>query len=111
MEFIKQIERLQVLNKLLKEQSTGCPEELAERLGVSRRQLYVYLSYIKDQGIKIDFSRKLNSFVYSDKKEVEIAFKFEVLDPVKSENIFGGKSLENFLPCFYYARSESKLAS
>jgi predicted DNA-binding transcriptional regulator YafY len=61
MEFIKQIERLQLLNKLVREQRTGSLKELAKRIGVSRRQLYAYLEYLKDYGLEIIFDRKLNS--------------------------------------------------
>ena len=60
MEFIKQIERLQLLNKLVREKRTGSPDELAERLGLSRRQLYFYLEFLKDYGIDIAYSRKKN---------------------------------------------------
>lgn len=111
MEFIKQIERLQLLNKLVREKRTGSPEEFAERLGLSRRQLYFYLEFLKDYGIDIVYSRKTNSFIINNGKEIKIDFQFQVLDENVSREISGGKSLENFLPCCFSARSESKLAS
>jgi predicted DNA-binding transcriptional regulator YafY len=111
MEFIKQIERLQQLNKLVREQRTGTPEELAERLGLSRRQLYAYLEFLRDYGVDIAYSRKTNSFIVNNGKEIKINFQFQVLDEQVSREISGGKSFENFLPCCFSARSESKLAS
>lgn len=90
MEFIRQIERLQLMNKLLKEQRTGNPEQLAERLGVSRRQMYVYLEYLKDLGVDVQFSRRLNSFKYAGKKQIRIDWKFEVLDVSELKDVFGG---------------------
>jgi transcriptional antiterminator len=111
MEFIKQIERLHLLNKLVWEQRTGTPEELAKRIGVSRRQLYAYLEYLKDYGLEIIFDRKLNSFSYGNQQIAEIIFKFEILDSGSSKNIYGGNKLKNFIPCCFYARSEAKLAS
>jgi predicted DNA-binding transcriptional regulator YafY len=93
MDFVRQIERLQLLNKLVKEQRTGKPEELADRMGISRRQLYSYLEFLKDQGVEINFSRKLNSFIYTCDQNLEIAFRFRVLDMESSRDIQGG---ENF---------------
>lgn len=80
MEFLKQIERLQLLNKLVKEKRTGSPEELADRLGLSRRQLYAYLEFLKDYGMDIGYSRKTNSFIVNNGKEIKIDFQFQVLD-------------------------------
>ena len=93
MDFVRQIERLQLLNKLVREQRTGKPEELADRIGVSRRQLYMYLEFLKDHGVEINFSRKLNSFIYAGGKNLEIAFRFNVLDSKSSREIGGGENL------------------
>lgn len=90
MNFIRQIERMQLLNKLIREQRTGSPEELAERLGVSRRQLYAYLEYLKDHGLGICFSRKLNSFMYCDEKEMKIDLRIQVLKQSEICQIQGG---------------------
>ncbi|MGY6520492.1 MAG: HTH domain-containing protein [Mongoliitalea sp.] len=94
MEFIRQIERLQLLNKLVREQRTGSPEELANRLGVSRRQLYVYLEYLKDMGLDIQFSRKQNSFVFACQKQVRIDWKFEILESSQVNTINGGRNFQ-----------------
>ena len=90
MNFIRQIERMQLLNKLIREQRTGSPEELAERLGVSRRQLYAYLEYMKDFGLDICFSRKVNSFMYGDEKEIKIDLNIQVLKASEARQIQGG---------------------
>lgn len=90
MNFIRQIERMQVLNKLIREQRTGSPEELADRLGLSRRQLYAYLEYMKDHGLNICFSRKLNSFIFCDEKEMRIDLRIEVLKQSEICQIQGG---------------------
>jgi len=109
MEFIRQIERLQLLNKLVKEQRTGKPEELAARLGIGRRQLYVYIEYLKDFGVDIQFSRKRDSFVYAEKHELKIEVKFELIDSKNGVGINGGKSLNFFTPCYFYALTEDSL--
>lgn len=91
MEFIRQIERLQLINKLIREERTGNPDELAIRLGISRRQLYVYLEYLKDMGLDIQFSRKQNSFVFACQKHVRIDWKFEILESTQVNTINGGR--------------------
>ncbi|WP_162418782.1 HTH domain-containing protein [Cyclobacterium roseum] len=79
MEFIRQIERFQLLNKLVKEQRTGSPNDMAKKMGISKRQLYVYLEYLKDLGVEISFSRKLNSFIYKGNTKIYIDLRFEIL--------------------------------
>lgn len=83
MNFIRQIERLQMLNKLICEERTGTPEELADRLGVSRRQLYSYFDLLKDFGLEIGFSRKTNSFYYCEKKDLRISLNIQVQESTK----------------------------
>jgi len=96
MEFIRQIERLQLLNKLVNEQRTGSPEELAERIGVSRAKLYLILEELKDQRIGIRFDKKINSFVFENCKGLDLVFSFKVLDTQESVTITAGKSLNYF---------------
>ena len=64
MKFIKQLERFQKLDYLIKNESTGNPTELSNNLNVSRSHLYRLLDTLKDYGASIKYSRKLNSFYY-----------------------------------------------
>ncbi|MEN2284459.1 Lrp/AsnC family transcriptional regulator [Algoriphagus sp. SE2] len=91
MEFIKQIERLQLLNKLVREKRTGSPEELAGRIGVSRAKLYLILEELKDEGICIRFSKKLNSFTYENCEGLQLGFSFKVLEATEEISINAGK--------------------
>lgn len=92
MEFIRQIERLQLLNKLVKEQRTGSPEEFAERLGVSRSKLYLILDELKDQGIYIRFSKRINSFVFVNCGGISVSFSMQILNTSEERNISAGKT-------------------
>lgn len=98
MEFIRQIERLQLLNKLVKERRTGRPEELAERLGVSRAKLYLMLDELRDEGIEIKFSKRSNSFVYENCGGVSVVFSLKVLESNEIRDISAGKVLNYFPP-------------
>jgi DNA-binding Lrp family transcriptional regulator len=97
MEFIKQIERLQLLNKLVGEKRTGSPEELADRLGVSRAKLYLILEELRDQNVCIRFRKRINSFEYQTCKGINLEFSFCVLLKEEEKGINGGKVL-NFFP-------------
>jgi transcriptional antiterminator len=109
MNFVKQIERFQILNKLIHKQKTGSPEELANRLNLSRRQLYNYIEELKDLGMKVRYSRKHNSFYFDDSKKLEILFNIEVLETEENTKTIGGKYI-NYLPCFFSAQNWCNLA-
>lgn len=97
MEFIRQIERLQLLNKLVREQRTGSPVELAERLGVSRAKLYLMLDELRDEGVEIRFSKRLNSFIYENCGGISVVFSLKVLGANELRNITAGK-ISNYFP-------------
>jgi predicted DNA-binding transcriptional regulator YafY len=96
MEFIKQIERLQQLNKLVREQRTGSPEELAKRIGVSRAKLYLMLDELRDEGVEIKFAKRLNSFFYENCAGISVVFSLKVLESTEIRNISAGKRLNYF---------------
>lgn len=91
-DFIRQIERIQILNKLIASRRTGSPDELANRLGVSRSQLYLIIDYMKDMGLGISFSRRFNSFYYEEDSRLFIEFSLKVMSSEEVGNISGGKT-------------------
>jgi len=94
MKFAEQIERLQYLDKLIQKQSTGPPSELSERLGIKRSQLYNWIGYLNDIGMKIKYSRKKSTFYYSSlDKDLEINFSIKIISNQKENTIYGGFSL------------------
>lgn len=97
MEFIKQIERLQLLNKLVRAKRTGSPEELAKRLGVSRAKLYLILEELRDSDVCIRYNKRINSFEYEACEGISVHLDFRVLNLNEEKTINGGKFL-NFFP-------------
>lgn len=51
------------LIKLANHKSTGRPKELADMLSVCERNLYRIIEAIKDEGIKIRYSRTLKTYI------------------------------------------------
>lgn len=91
-DFIREIERVQILDKLVAGRRTGSPDELAARLGVSRSQLYLIIGYMRDMGLRISFSRRSNSFYYEKDSRLFIEFSLKVVSPEEAGNISGGRS-------------------
>lgn len=94
-DFIREIERIQMLDKLISNRRTGNPDELAKRLGVSRSQLYLIIEYLKDMGLIISYSRKINSFYYEENSRLSIEFNFKVISAEEGKIIYGGKMPQN----------------
>jgi len=77
MSLIKQVERLRQLNELIRSKKSGPPLELAEKLGISRRQLYNILEDLKGHQIPIEYSRRMRSFYYANERfTLEIKMEF-----------------------------------
>lgn len=54
--------RLERIQELAKQNATGSPKVLANRINVSERTLYRLVQNIKEQGIAIEYCRKTNSY-------------------------------------------------
>ncbi len=114
MKFIKQIERLQKLNKLIGQQCTGSPDELAQKLNLKRSQLYEVLEQLKLEGAPIAYNRKLATFYYSHEFIFEINLQVKMLTGNEVKNIYGGRILNfinKILPSEESGRSKFNLAT
>ena len=63
------------LNYLIKSKSTGTPKELAEKLEISERSLYDYISLLKQFQAPIKYSKIMRTYYYIEKGDFEIGFK------------------------------------
>ena len=90
MNYIKQIERLQFLNKLIIQKKTGSPVELAERLRLSKRQIYNLIDELKDLGVPIFYCKKLKSYCYKESFKLNIQFSLTLLEGKEEKKISGG---------------------
>lgn len=73
MNFIEQLERFQKIDQLLKCNATGTPDDFSRKIGVSRSHLYQLLNFLKDYGAPIKYSRKQESFYYSEPYILEVS--------------------------------------
>lgn len=108
MKFIEQIERIKKLNKLIDNECTGCPNELANKLGIKRSTLYEAIEYLKSIGLEISYNRKRRTFYYVSNCKLELHFSFRVLSNSELDQMNGG-FLSFFTPSIFYRRSKNIL--
>ena len=92
MKAVEQLERLKKMNKLIKAECTGTPDEFSNRLGISRRQLYSEIEFIKSMGAAITYSKTRQTFYYCNEHELEIMYSFRIISKEISKKIYGGFS-------------------
>ncbi|NOQ24277.1 MAG: HTH domain-containing protein [Bacteroidales bacterium] len=63
MKAFKIVERFELIYKFIKEENTGTANEFADKIGVSRSQLFNYLDYLKSYNIDIHYNSNKNSYV------------------------------------------------
>ena len=98
MKTIQQLERLRKIHQLIKKRNTGSPNELANRLKISRRQLYNVIEYLKEIEAPLIFSRKNNTFYYEHEFDLLINVNVQVMVNEELRTIYGGQTIlkENF---------------
>ena len=68
MTHINFLEKTEYIKELINKESTGTPAELARHLNISERSLYRILSYLKNIGPPITYSRCKQSYCYANEK-------------------------------------------
>lgn len=76
----KFIEGLKKLDHLIQCESTGTPGELAQKMRISVRCVYNYISLMKKKGAPISYNRKKRSFFYYECGAFHFGFVRETED-------------------------------
>jgi len=100
MKFANFLNKLILIEKLIRQKRTGTPNELARRLSVSRGTLYNIIEVLETHGASIKFSRTDKTFHYDDSAVVNIFFeiKLEEMSKEEMQNTNGGsKMFSSFL--------------
>lgn len=69
---------------------TGRPDKFAQRLGISKRQLYNILEMLKDFDAPIKYDRTRETFFYNGDFELDIQFSMRILTEKEDRDILGG---------------------
>ena len=65
-------EKMQRIDDLISRGATGTPQELADKMGLSKRMVFVYLQAMRDSGLFIRYCRFSKSYLYTDDQRLEI---------------------------------------
>lgn len=90
MKIFKYIDRLNLIDTLIRQKRTGTPSELAMRVGVSVSGLARIVDNLKGVGAPIAFDRKLKSYYYTRDYSIRINVEIEDLDLKSSLETYGG---------------------
>ncbi len=74
---IKYIDRLKQIDRLVRLRSTGSPNELAVKLGISERSVYDLLKDLRELGAPLAWDFYSNSYIYIEAGKLQIDFVTE----------------------------------
>jgi predicted transcriptional regulator len=87
------LDKIDIFNRLVEQRRTGTPEELAERLGISRNTLYDLLDELRSRNVEVAYSRTSRTFYYKNSISLEVRLSIKHLEAVsasEAKNITGG---------------------
>lgn len=76
MKLDKYLDLLKNMDYWIAQGNTGSAKEFAQRLNLSERMLYAYLSYLKDMGVPIAYQAEKRSYVYTHPGKLQVDFRF-----------------------------------
>lgn len=75
------LQKIIELDNLIREQRTGSPAALGEKIGMSERSVFEYLRLMKERGAPIGYSRAKGSYFYQRNGSFKIRF-MEQISPI-----------------------------
>lgn len=94
---LKQLEKLKKIHRLIQNECTGTPSELANKMHISNRQLYLMIERLKEMDAPIIYNRKTKNYSYSHNYELKIEISIQILVEDRLMNIYAGESLCNYI--------------
>lgn len=74
----KTIQHIRQLDRLIRNEDTGKASDLAQKLGLCRTTIFVYLSLMKDRGAPIKFCKLRQTFYYEEAGAFIIKFSTKI---------------------------------
>jgi len=94
------INRIERMDTLIRRKSTGPPKELAEKLNISERWLYIFLDELRSElDCPIKYDRRRRSYVYEVPGRVTIGFKSEMVNE-ELKKVSGGRKIRNIFSLY-----------
>jgi len=90
------LEKLDRLDNLIRRKATGCPDELAKRLGLSRSSLFEFISFLRDvMEAPIHYNKYIPSYIYTYPTKFHLNFERERLNETLMFDVQGGNESGN----------------
>jgi biotin operon repressor len=90
MKLFEYLDRISMMHKLVSRQKTGTPEELAQRLGVSRTSLYELIDELRSRGAPISYSKSSKTFFYRQPYDITVTCTLKPLAYNEAKEHSGG---------------------
>jgi len=89
--FLVDLVKLDRLDNLIRRKATGSPEELAQRMGLSRSRLFQILSFLRiEMKAPIRYNRYVCSYEYEYLPKFYLGFEHDRLNETAIDNVYGG---------------------
>jgi predicted DNA-binding transcriptional regulator YafY len=75
---------------LIASQKTGSPHDFAQRLGISRSNMYQLIEEFNDMGVEIEYNRAILSFYFTKGKLVKVQTPVVIIDHNELQAVKGG---------------------
>lgn len=81
---IESLKNLKKTHHLIKNSTTGSPNEFAKKLGITRRKLFSHLEFLREIGAIITYDRPQETYYYENYFDLKIELSITVeTDPGK----------------------------
>jgi hypothetical protein len=97
MKNLKQLERLRRTHRLIQEEKTGSPKDLAKRLHISERQVYLIMEQLRELDAPVRFCRHSKTYYYEDAYDLMINVSIQVIAGDQLLNIYAGRRFADFV--------------
>ncbi|MCL2414975.1 MAG: HTH domain-containing protein [Bacteroidales bacterium] len=74
---VEKLQKLVILEKFIRQECTGTPDELARRLSISRRTLERKISELNAHGAEIKYSRIRSTYYYNGDEVIDVQLKIK----------------------------------
>ena len=99
MSILKALERVSYSYYLLRQRKTGNPREFAQKLGLSKSQMYENIDELKALGLPIEYCKKTKSYFLAKEVQFDLENLFRTINKDELDKVKGGSL--NYFQLFF----------
>lgn len=104
MSLYKYLNRIRRLDGMIRRKNTGPPPELARKLNISERWLYIFLDELREElDCPIRYDRYRRSYVYEEPGSIAFGFQRELSDK-ELKQVSGGRMFKKIEPLYVFVQ-------